>query len=110
MPKTKPRVLHGNPQCEQLLDLLALKRLPKVLVRVKCRSSRRGDTPEHIDVEGLMLFAFQQFYAGTDFKPRMVKSFTLVIDVTARTITLTNVKLQHRLKHLPKVVHDLRVY
>jgi hypothetical protein len=110
MPKTKERVLHGLHDSDQLFE--GLERRGKQVVRIPVvwrTTSRKGAMLCGVQVRHLMLFGFQQFYRGTELELRL-KSATAVINVPARTIILTNVRLRHRVKYLPKTVHDIRLY
>lgn len=110
MPETKHRVLHGIRQCEQLFDALAKR--GETIVRIPIEitpKSRKGRMMCGINVHLLMVGAFAQFYRGTDLMG-MFESGVAVIDVSARTIILTKVRTCRVFKHLPRTVHDLRVY
>lgn len=110
MPETKRRVLHGIRQCEQLFDALAKR--GGTILQIPIESiprSRKGRMMCHINVQALMLCAFDQFYRGTELMG-MFESGVAVVDVSARTIVLTKVRLYRVFKHLPRTAHDLRVY
>lgn len=110
MPKTKPRVLHRLRQAEQLLDVLA--RRGEAIVRLpvqRASKSRKGMMLCGVNVRDVVHHAFDQFYRGTELMG-MLQSAVAVIDVSARTIVLTQVRLRCRAKHLPRSVHDMRVY
>ena len=110
MPKTKARVLHGLDECDRLFEGLSRRGEEEVRVSVVWGSrGRKGSRLCGVQVRNLMLFGFQQFYRGTELAP-WLKSTTGIIDVPARTIILTNVRLRHRFKDLPKEVHDIRLY
>ncbi len=110
MPDTQRRVLHGNQQCERLLDELARFRLSAFTTPVRNIKTRKNvHLYFGIDVRALMVHAFERFYRGTVIATCLL-SAEAVIDVEKRTIILTRVRLKHRRKDLPKEVHDLRVY
>jgi hypothetical protein len=110
MPATKRRVLHDCRECGQLFEELA--RRGHSLVRFAFANSRSGRKSRDlcgIDMENLLCFGFQMFYRDTELAMRLDRA-TAVIDVPARTIILTKVRLRHRVKYLPKTVHDIRLY
>lgn len=110
MPNTQQRVLHGNQQCERLLDAFACFRLKSVHIPVrKSKTRRNAQLFFGIDVRALMVHAFERFYQGTVLAP-LLSSAEAVIDIEKRSIILTKVRLRHRRKDLPKEVHDLQVY
>lgn len=110
MHKTKLRVLHGIRQSEQLLDALAQRREAVVRIPIeRVPKTRKGLMLCRINVHCLMLGAFDQFYRGTELMG-MLKSAVAVIDVKARTIVLTQVRVRSVSKYLPRMLHDMRVY
>lgn len=110
MPKTKQRVLHGNKQCERLLDELARYKVIAYEFPIQPGSRRyMKHVMFGINEHALMVEAYRLFYAGTELE-RLLKSAMAIVDLVNRTIILTNVRLKHRRKDLPTEVHDLRVY
>jgi hypothetical protein len=110
MPKTKARALNGLRECDRLFEELSRRGKKVVRMPVVLGSScRKGSRLYGVPVRHLMLFGFQQFYRGTELA-LWLKSATAVIDVTARTIILRNVRLRHRFKYLPNKVHDIQLY
>ena len=110
MPQTKAPVLHGLHECDRLFEGLSCRGEEVVRVSFVWGSTcRKGARLCGVEVRNLMTFGFQQFYRGTGLE-LWLKSTTAIIDVTARTIILTRVRLRHRFKDLPKEVHDIRLY
>jgi hypothetical protein len=110
MPKIKPRVLHGMRQPEQLLDRLARRGESELRIPVqRVPKSRKGMMLCGVNVRDVAHGAFDQFYRGTELMG-MWESAVVVIDVSARTIVLKKVRLRSLFKHLPRIVHDMRVY
>lgn len=110
MPDTNQRVLHGNQQAEQVLDLMASSGL--IVVRLPLRSTNGLRVVNElcgVDFRKMILNAFAQFYRDTELATRF-QSALVEIDAEKRTIILTHVRLKHRRKDLPREVHNIRVY
>jgi hypothetical protein len=110
MPPTLRRVLHGNQQCEYVLDTSTPSGVASLRVPLRiCTSPRLVRSCWGVNFLMLPVHALAQLYRDMELTTRF-SSATALIDTVSRTIVLTNVRLRHRVKCLPKTVHDIRLY
>jgi hypothetical protein len=103
------RVLHGSKQCALIFWVLAKRDIATIEIPIRVRKRCPKQTLASDDVWSVMTAAYRTFYHGTELAD-CLSSMTVAIDVAARTVILKNIRLAHKVKHLPKKLHDIRVY